>query len=1295
MKKLLVKSDFIHLHNHTEFSTLDGMPKVEEYIIKCNELGMDAVAVTEHGNLRSLYQLQIKSHRKFDFKGTEYDFPPVKPIFGIEFYVSPNEYVVKGLPESEKAVLKKESSDDKEYRSKVKEMEEKYGIRQRYHVVAFAKDKIGLKNLYILNYLSWRNGFYYRPRVDLNLLKKYNEGVILTTACISGWAPELVGKGEMDKADVWLKDMKHVYKDDLYIEIQPHKMDEQVLINKGMVELAHENKISIIATNDCHYVQKGDYESHEVLLAIQSNQSMQAKDRWRFDANEFYMKSKNEMLTSFLTNHFDISKSDVELSLANTLEIVDKCNVMIDIDRKKGLLPSVEIPDEYKGENEYLKKLCFEGWRWRKIVKKKIPEYAELNKITFDEALIEYKRRLKFELDRIFKLKFSKYFLIIYDLIKWAREQNIVVGPGRGSSAASLVCYLTGITSIDPMYYNLLFDRFLNENRIDFPDVDMDFQDDRRKEIFEYLFEKYREENVCQIGTTSRMKGKAALLDVGRVFEVPWKETLEVNKNIVERSSGDARSSQTVEDSFNEFPVCKEYNKKHPDVLKHVMKLEGKARHVGIHAAGIQIAPYDISHIIPIEYRELDGKRVKVSAWDWLECQGVGLVKLDVLGLRTLSVLNTAKIEIEKRHNISIDYEELSLEDEKVLANFTEGLFTGIFQFDSIGMAKTCELLDFTSFEDVICLNALYRPGSMRSGLATHYINRKIGIEKVDQLHPIYDRITAETQGVLVYQEQLIKCFTELANYDPGTGDELRKKVAKSHGIETLGKEKDHFVDGAGKNGLERKKAEELFENMAFFGSYAFNKAHAAAYGVIAYWGMYLKTYFPTEFFYALMYHETEQKETMRFVIEARKIGILVEMPDINKSDMRFSIEADRKLRAGLMDIKGVGSKAATEITNKQPFSSLWDVYDKVNKRVVNRGVIKALVYSCAFKSIHENTSALMNEISKRNKKDLHNDAPKLPVWEYMLKSNSEKEAIDDYNFGCGTAEMLTEEQEIQMLSEIVPIPPPKHMIYYYRGVDKYLDKNFEFQKIGNIDWESERVRIKGVIVDIKYNSIGDFEKEEPCDIEKERMGWGQRYANINVDDETSQSMPQRFKVDIDVFPTFRNIIDKGLGTPVLISARLFTIQSTLSAFVDVMVDLDKFREILEQNKSLKESYIKMDKFQRYFIRHPMRSLRQKFYKCYSLNDVSDDKIGKYSVVGLVIRVKHHWTKTNKKMAFIDLEDESGVLNVVVWADVLTKCKSSVKIGNIIKCVILKNNDGNFLDSDVKVIRKNFRFITK
>ena len=1566
-----MKSDFVHLHAHTEFSTLDGMPKVEEYVIRAVELGQPSLALTEHGNMRSMYQFQIKSTQGFDYNGQRYDFTGlIKPIFGIEFYASLHDYKLKGLPESEKTKIRRECNSEAEYKAIVKEKEQKEGYKARFHVLAFAKNQVGLQNLFLLNYLSWKHGFFYRPRIDTGLLFKYHEGIVITTACIGGYAPEMVLQGKESLAEKWIIDAKKVFKDDLYIEIQPHKLlgdkdspYKNVLIqkvaNQAMVSYANSHNIKIVATNDCHYLLKEDAESHNVLLAVNQRGSINSEDAWTFGDKGFYLKTKDEMFRTFKTNHGDyLSDKVINTSLETTMEIVEKCNSKLEIDRKKGILPVVET----KGmpEDVFLEKLCFRGWKKFRNMEQIIAEYAEHYGVGYEVAWQTYLDRMYFELKRIKDLKFAKYFLIIYDLITWARKNDIMVGPGRGSSSASLVCYLLGITSVDPLFYNLYFERFLAPGRIDYPDIDMDFEDTRRKEIFKYLVKKYGENNVCQIGTVGRMKGKQALHDVGRALDVPAGETMKITKHIIQRSSGDARTSQSVVDSFKEFDVCIEYNKKYPDVLKHVIKLEGKARQVGIHAAGIQIADRPMHQIVPIEYRETkdaqgNKERIKVAGLDWLECQGLGLVKLDVLGLRTLSILKTALKSIKQRKGIDLNLEEVSLKDEKTLQGFTDGKFVGIFQFDSIGMTKTCEKLTFRSFEDVIALNALYRPGcckvgtkvllnwndpnnktfvkiedlfnkfngasdyvksvkrnfnivsydvnrnkyvknkivgvyksgvkscyklklrhlreiqtkkrgeftpvfqgdisvsmehkiltldrgwqqaknlkygdyvlfrfqhivanarrssgsdfkgksiffykercaicnyqeqfvpldthhldgnrnnhnednllivcpnchreieygkynwqyikerqklnrlpnshnnpfrwtmflgleyegdfetydiemempynnfiaggivvhnSMRSGLATHYINRAIGKEKIKPLHPIYDDICKETYGILVYQEQLIKCFRDMAGYEEATADELRKKISKSAGVETLGKESDKFISGAIAKGMTEKQAKELFENMAFFGSYAFNKAHAAAYGMIAYWGMYLKVHYAVEFFHALMRHEPEKNEILRFVSDARKSDLDVKTPDINHSDIQFRILDDKTIISGLVDIKGCGMKASVEIAEKQPYNSLHDLLGKVNRRHVHKGVIGALVKAGAFRSLYPSIGAMLVPltVTVKRKGGVIDEIDKC-VWEQMVDKKPE-DAENIYKEYDIEENVLDEEQEVKVMSDVCPIPPYRHKIEYYEKVKKYIFTDREHMEtylgIDEVyDNESEfsdsglhRTRgvFMGTLVDIKYNNVGDFHKDEPSDKEKKRIGWGKRYANVNIENPLGI---RRINIDIDVFPTFRQIIDRGLQTPVLIIGNLLKWSEVI--YADVIVDLDEFRDILELDIKMIEKYQKMNPFQKYLIKHPCSRLKEQTTK----SDINDLKYGVSQgvreIMALVTRVKYHWTKKDKKMAFVEIEDVSGNLSCILWPEGVLKYGQKIKVGSVIKAFIKKNKDGCFIEDKRKL----------
>jgi DNA polymerase-3 subunit alpha len=1256
--------DFIHLHCHSEFSALDGMPSVEEYLIRAATLDQKGLVLSEHGNLRSMVQLFIKSTGKFEYQDIKYDFPPIKPIIGIEFYVSPGDHRIRGIPDNIRIKIKRQSKDAAENNKLLAEYKHEHQIDKRYHLLAFAKNDVGLKNLMKLNYFAWRDGFYYRPRIDFDLLKKYSEGLIITTSCTGSLTSNMIINGMDALAAVWLKGMKKIFKDDLYIEIQPNRMEEQKIVNIGLMSLADELKIKVVATNDCHYVDKDDWKAHEVLLAIQSNRVLTDEKAWKFGDNTFYLRSKEQMFFAFKKHHPSLSLSSVYKALENTMEVYEKCNVSINVDKKQAILPRVFLPDEYENSKKYIIALCRKGWKWRRI-KERSKKYAERMGISEDESYNIYTARLKTELGRIFKLKFQRYFLIIYELIKWARDQDIMVGPGRGSSSGSIVCYLLGITSVDPIEYDLLFDRFLNENRIDYPDIDMDFEDKRRKEIFKHLFDKYGKKHVCLVGTFGRMKGKQALQDVARTMEISRAETTEVTKHIIIRSSGDARVNQSVEDSFEDHEVCKEYGKRHPEVLPFVKKLEGKVRHVGIHACGIQLSPMVIEEYIPIEFRDTKNKedaeifgsdRLKVSAIDWRDSQDMGLIKIDVLGLRTLSILKAAADKVKERSGEDIDFESMDLEMPEVLKGFTKADFVGIFQFDSIGMANMCKKVTFDIFEDIVSLNALYRPGSLRSGVATDYLEIKRGKKKAPKLHKIYDEITKNTCGQVIYQEQLIQCFVKLADYHPGAADEIRKAVAKSFGHDFIHKQQSKFLKGCIKNGLNETAARTLFNNISFMGSYAFNKSHSAAYSMIAYWSMYMKIFHPIEFYYALMKYTNEHDKIISFINDARKHKVNVEFPDINLSNEKFSIDDDDIIRSGLIDVKGVGIKAASEIAAHQPYSSIPDFCDKVNRRVVNKGVIYALIKANAFENLYSDTGALLYEVDDK------------PVWEHMLEIDEEQSSVMYLeNVGKNT---LTEDSNMLMMSSVCPVPSSKHRTEYYEWLDKYWwEQPLELKKI---EWR-DRLILKGILLDIKYNNIGDFHwGEPPSEQEMKDQNWGKRYANVNLEDKTGK---HRVSIDLWKFPTFRHIIDRGEGTTVIISARTFKKKEMIQA--NIMADLEDIRLVMDKNLTLKERYNKLNNYEKYFIRHPAVKHKKRSDDDFSnIADVRRTKIKDVSTaIGLITHTYPHRIRTGV-MRFINIEDETGVMSVSVWPDTVEQYDKILSHGSICQVTVVKNRKG-------------------
>jgi len=1249
---------------------LDGMPTVNEYIQRLQELNFEGIALTEHGNMRSMLKLfkaakggaTIETKQNGIIKTSIAE--PVKPIAGIEFYLSHLSHKIRGVPDTIKTKLERKATNKTDYKGILAQYEKEHGYRIRYHVLAFAKNEIGLKNLYMLNYLSWKDGYYYRPRIDIQLLLKYREGIVITSACIGSPIAQYIIKGDEQNTEKIIRIFKKYFKDDFYLELQPHDIEEQKKVNASLVYYASKYKVKLIATNDSHYLKKQDYLTHEVLLAVQSHKTMQSTDRWRFGDHEFYIKTKEEMLQTFKRNHAALNKNIVIEALENTAEIAEKCNLTIELDTKKGILPDVNIllqgADTPK---EKMLQIVKYGWHWRKM-NVRIQEYATDHSITFDKAKRIYRDRIKLELDRIFKMNFESYFLVVHDYIKWCRDNDILTGPGRGSSGGSLVAFLMGITSIDSVKYDMLFDRFLTEERIDYPDIDSDFQDDKRHLVVEYLKTKYGEDKVSNVITVGRMQGKACLLDVSRVFEIPVSETHAVTKHIIKRNDGDARAGKTVEDSFKEFDICKKYDAKYPDVLKHVKKLEGKARQTGVHAAGIQITPEPIYTMVPVEYAYKDKKEKQlVTSFDWKDSQEIGLIKFDLLGLKTLTVLAHARDMIKERHNKTIVFEDINLEDEKTLQLFTQKSFAGLFQFDSIGMVKTCKYLTFDAFNDVMAMNAMYRPGTMRTGVTRSYIKRKAGREKIENLHREYDKITKDTYGLIIYQEQLLKVLRDVASFTPQRAEKIRKIVGKSQGREVINKEKIDFVIGAVKNGMKKEDASKLFDNMAAFSEYAFNKAHAGAYGMIAVWTMYLKANYPKEFYLSLLKNEDTMDNVIRFVKAARSDNVAVLMPDVNYSKHSFTIDKTDSIRSGLIDIKGCGEKAAENIEQNGPYKNMADFREKVNARIVNRGVVKSLIHAGAFKQMYPNTKALLTEIAVPRKKrggEMVMDA--IPFWQLLWDG---KRKDKDYRI-LESDITMTEEDEVNIQHGYCPIPSFKHkMEYYAETIEKLKLDNFVY--INDMGKSNRAATIAGVIVEVKYNNVGDYQKSEISDEAKKRMGWGRRNCSINIDDGTGII---KISINANIFPLFSELIDNDKGAPIIVYGNSWKAGDILIA--ECIANLDSIKSKLSKTDNTKLTPVeKLFVYGNRFVKSLLMKTRSKGIDgIVQISRAKKIHTGIKQTAAIVLNVKEHWTKKNDCMAFISLYDGKR-MDMVIWPDEYESNKDVLKIGNLVELQVL------------------------
>lgn len=1267
-KKKTKKDDFVHLHVHSDMSQLDGAGKIPDYVKRASERGNPAIAFTDHGTMRG-YLSEHEACEKVN----------IKPIFGSEFYVSPD-MRRKGLTEEEKFEITK-GLKKSECKAALKTYEEKIGLRDRWHLNVWAKNNEGLKNLYRLSSSAFIEGFYYKPRIDLSELKKYRKGLIVSTGCLSSPIHDNYQQGKTKASLDFADELFDAFGEDLRLELQPHDIREQVVANKLVMKLydRYGRKAPIMATQDAHYIDQCDAEHHEVLLCIGTGSMMSNPARFKFDGDEFHMRTRSEMFSAFRKNHGFLSKESIKSALNATVEMSEIVDASLKIDYLAALLPKAKMPKEYNGDDfQFLKTLCLDGWKWRGIDDRS-ERMAKRRGECPSKTRRQYAERLKLELTSLKRQKFVPYFLIVRELYAFARSRQIMCGPGRGSAGGSLVAYLLGITSVDPIEHGLIFERFINPARLDMPDIDMDFEDRRRGEIIDWLIERFGRDKVAQIATIGKLSGKQCFRDVSRVLEVPIPAVNQITSLIMDRASGDERASNTIEDTFKESELCRKFDKEYPKVLHHASKLEGLAKNLGIHAAGVVASPVSLTDVIPLEIRKHDGRDVVVTSLDMHGVAALGLVKLDVLGLKTLTVIRQALEEIERYHGEKIDMESIDLDDKDVLKAFTDHDYCGVFQYDTPSAYKICAGVEFTDFENIAAMTALNRPGTTRSGLASKYIDRKKDprlIKKID-FHEKVSKITEDTLGVIVYQEHVIKILTECAGYSAGEADKLRKLIGKKVGDETLAKERDKFVYGCKKHsGIDERTSNRIMDAIIFFGSYGFNKSHATAYGLIGYWCMWIKVRYPIEFFWALLRNETERDKISQIAKSAKKRGIKLLPPHVNSSQKEFSIDRkENAVRGSLIDIKGVGPAAADSIIENQPFNDWWDFISRVNRRKVHRGVVLALVKSGALSGMIpsamwfvDNIGDLWKEISKKN----------FGSAKSMLAASEDKE---DYS-----------EEEFALVSGSVnPLAFGKHPIDAY---ESFINEHVSVQlsQISSDTFFSDNdgrgTYVSGVILGVKHNRIGDFHQgEKPTDYEKAKMFWGARYANVNIED--AGGTQGRCKFDFDVFESYKNLIDSGVGTPMIAHVVPSSMYENMRC--QFAVDLGKFRDNIVNNKPLSV-------WERIMIGdHPAKNYPWKN------SDQADKRISNRLFnkstsgglfTGVVTNVRPKYDKNGNQMAFFGMIGaDDTFIDVIAFASVWHEVSMVIKPGRLIMVLIEKkpNNNGRwsyFCGDRIKVLKK-------
>jgi len=890
---------FTHLHTHSHYSLLDGLAKIDDLVHRAGELGMDSLAITDHGVMYGALEMYQKAQKA-----------GIKPVIGVEAYVAP------------KSRFDKTPTLD---------------TRRNNHLILLAKNNTGYKNLVKLTTLAHLEGFYYKPRMDKEILRQYSEGIIATSACIAGEVSQAILEKDIKKAEEIIREFQEIFgKENYYLELEDHPtLEGQTMINNALIELSKKTGAPVVAANDIHYVYKEDDKIQDILLCIQMNKTVQDTDRMSMMGEDYSMKSPEEMIEHF---------RHIPEAIDNTQKIVDACNV--DFELGKILIPYFQVPDGMT-DNEYLEKICREG-----IIRR----YGQTNETI--------EKRLRYELDVIKQMGFSSYFLIVQDFINWAKKNKIVVGPGRGSAAGSIVSYLTGITEIDPLKYNLLFERFLNPDRISMPDIDTDFADTRRDEVLAYVAGKYGQDHVAQIITFGTMAAKAAVRDCGRALALPYSYCDKISKMIpMFTELKDAiEHTKELHDLYESDPDAKK-------LLDYSLKLEGVARHNSTHACGVVISKEPINNYTPTQHPPQDDTAI-TTQYAAGDIEKLGLLKMDFLGLKNLTIIEHALKIISKTQKTDIDIANVPLDDEKTFKLFQNGMTTGVFQFESSGMKKYLKKLKPTKFEDIVAMVAMYRPGPLNSGMVDEFIDRKHGRKKITYKHPVMENALKNTYGVIIYQEQVMQLSKDMANFTGGQADTLRKAMGKKI-AELMAKMREEFIAGCIKNNIDRKIAEQTFADCEAFAEYGFNLSHAVCYAFIGYQTAYLKAHYPAEFMAALLTSDRENIDRVAIEVEeCRALGIEVLPPDVNESFVDFGVIPQpkgqpEKIRFGLSATKNVGEQLIEIIVEERKrngkFKDVEDFVLRVKSNALNRKSLESLAKAGAFDSITERNNILGN----------------------------------------------------------------------------------------------------------------------------------------------------------------------------------------------------------------------------------------------------------------------------------------------------------------------------------------------
>jgi len=1083
----MVHSDFVHLHVHTQYSLLDGACLLERLVDKAIQFRLPALAMTDHGNIFGaikFYNLCVK-------KG-------IKPIIGCEAYVAAG------------------SRFNKEYKG---------GSDNNYHLILLAKDEEGYANLIKLVSLAHLEGFYYKPRVDKEILQKYSKGLIASSACLKGEIPSCILADDLNQAAKLADDYLSIFgKGNFYLEIMENGMPEQKKVNKQLIKISKDLDIPLVATNDIHYLEKDQAFAHEALLAIQTQTTLADPNRFKFNSDTFYFRSPDEMKAIF---------NEVPQAIKNTLEITQKCNLTMDF--SKIHLPHFPLP-QGQTDDDYLKKICYQNLKDR--YPKVTPAVSE---------------RLEYELNVIKKTGFSSYFLIIWDLVKFAKENHIPVGPGRGSAAGSIVSYILKITDVDPLSYDLLFERFLNPARISMPDIDIDFCYEKRAEVLDYVGRKYGKENVAQIITFGTMFARAVVRDVGRVMSFSYSEVDKIAK-MIPYAVG---QHIDLKEALNVNPELSDIYNSDPRIKRLIdvaMQLEGLSRHASTHAAGVVISDKPLIERVPLTQGS-DGEAV--TGFDMGSLEKTGLLKMDFLGLKTLTVIEEAAKIIKRTHNRDIDMTAIPLNDKKTFVLLAKGDTIGVFQLESRGMRDILTKMNPAKFEDLIAVLALYRPGPLGSGMVDDFISRKQGKKHISYIHPKLESILKKTYGIILYQEQIMQIVSQLAGFDMARADLLRKAIGKKI-PEIMDEQRHLFVEGCRRNNINKAIANQIFDLIDYFSGYGFNKSHSTAYALISYRTAYLKANYPVEFMAALLTSERNNTDKIvEYVNESTRMKIKVLPPDINTSFTNFTVTDSKSIRFGLLAIKNVGRAALENIIEtrrEKKFDNIFEFCDRVDSRVVNKKVMESLIKSGAMDSFGLKRAQMMAVLDK-----------------LLGKGNKKKDSSQLVLFEAAVDESVPDIEEwplLQILNfekSLLGIYLTSHPLHSYSNIVNYLARD----KISSFYGEKghEDVTICGIVE--KMRIITTRKRAE-------------RMAILKIEDETGN-------IEVFVFPRLFDEVALYLREKAILAlkGRVEPKERVPKILASTIIPIDKVASSIKaMNISVAKDGLPLDKLKSIFIKN-------------------------------------------------------------------------------------------------------------